>query len=310
VGISVSGLYQEQALTNVSVMYRNADFVAEQVMPIVPVNKQSGKYFVYGLDNLRAQEDARRPGTMSNEIAWSLSKDTYFCDGHALHQYIPDEWRETADAAIDLDTDTTIQLTDKIFLNREIALVAALAAAMTPASQATQYWDDDDVDPVMILDEYKETVALAIGRKPNSLVLSRPVFRGLRNNYNVKRRISGAPSLDASLITQQQLANVLEIDNLIVAESVKVTTAEGIAPTAASYVWGDYGLLFFRPPSPGLRTVSLGYHYTWNTGRLGSLVYKDRAPKRHSDWIEVMRYFDQKVVAAAAGVLCSNCVSA
>jgi sulfide:quinone oxidoreductase len=40
-------------------------------------------------------------------------------------------------------------------------------------------------------------VATAVGQKPNSLLLSRPVFRGLRNNALVKQRISGAPGIHA-----------------------------------------------------------------------------------------------------------------
>jgi hypothetical protein len=72
---------------------------------------------------------------------------------------------------------------------------------------------------------------------------------------------------------------------------------------------GALALLFYRPKSPGLRTISLGYQFTWNTGRLGSLVYKDRAEKRHSDWVEVMRYYDLRVVAATAAVLYKKCTA-
>lgn len=300
----------DTTLTNVSVMYRNAEFVADKVFLPLPVDKQSNKYFVYGLDNLRSSIDSRRPGGLSRQINWSLSTAPYFADGHALHDWIPDESRENADAALDLDTDTTIALTDKLFLNREVALEAALVAAMSPTDlSGTGYanaWDTVTIDPVLAIDKAKETVAKATGKKPNVMLMSRPVFRAVRNNPLVKARVSGAlQGVDRSLITVQQMAALLEVDELIIGDGINVTSKEGQTVTAG-YIWNKDALLFYRPPSPGLRTIALGYQFTWNTGRMGSLVYRDRSNKRHADWIEVMRYYALQTVAAAAGVMWTN----
>jgi hypothetical protein len=291
-------------------MYRNGKMVADQIFPELPVDKQSNKYFTYGLDNLRVDDDTRRPGAMSNKIDWNLSPNPYYCDGHALHSPIPDEWRENADQAINLDTDITIALTDKILLNREAALAAAIAAGCTNNDLAATKFDDDTKDPVKLIDSYKETIATAIGQKPNSLLLSRPVFRGIRNNALVKQRVSGALNgMGASLVTAEALATVLEVDNLYIGEAVKVTSNEGQA-AVSSYVWDKTALLFYKPPSPGLRTVSLGYTFRWNVGRLGAEVYKGRLPDlEHSDYVEAMRYYDLRIIAAAAGYYMINCVA-
>ena len=308
-GMYAGGLHVDAALTNVSVMYRNGQMVADSIFPMIPVDKQSNKYWTYGLDNLRPDDDTRRPGGESNEIDWSLSANPYYCDGHALSQVIPDEWRENADAAIDLDTDTTIQLTDKLWLNREVAAAAAVAASVTASDQTAAKWDTDTTDPIKIIDTAKETIAPAIGQKPNVLLLSRPTFRGLRNNALVKARVGGALNgIDQSRITTSQLASLLEVDEVIIGDAIKVTSAEGQTVTS-SYVWGKTALLFYRPPSPGLRTVSLGYQFTWMKGRLGALVYKGRLDKRHSDFVEVMRYYDLRITAASAGVYFTNCVA-
>lgn len=320
-GINAQVLHIDQALTNVSVMYRNADFLAEQVFPLIPVDKQSNKFFTYGPDNLRNQQDARRPGAMSNEIDWTLSASPYFCDGHALHRYIPDEERENADAALDLDTDTTIQLTDKIFLNREINLVNALLSALTPvdlsASSGANQFDNSAADPVEYIDFQKETVATQIGMRPNIMLFSRPAWRGFRNNPTVLKHIFGFSSVGTGQqINVMQAKELLEVDDILIGDSIQVTSGEGITPITSQYVWGQPGatngalaMLFYRPRTPGLRTVSLGYQFTWNTGRLGALVYKDRAPKRHSDWIEVMRYYAMQIISAPAAVLFKNAIS-
>ena len=134
-------------------MYRNGDFVADRVLQPIPVQKQSNKYWTYGPDNLRSLPDSRRPGTYANEMELTLSAaGPYFCDGHALMDWIPDETMEGVDAPIDPDVDTTIALTDAIFLNKEINTVSALAAACSPidlsASSYANAWDNSAVDPI------------------------------------------------------------------------------------------------------------------------------------------------------------------
>lgn len=40
-------VHKDQILTNISVQYRNADYVGTELMPIVPVKKKSDIYYVY-----------------------------------------------------------------------------------------------------------------------------------------------------------------------------------------------------------------------------------------------------------------------
>lgn len=326
-GFNTGGLHVDQALTNVSVMYRNGEFISEEICPVLPVDHQSDKYFVYGPDNLRDQDDSRRPGAHSNTIDWSLSTNPFYCDGHALNQYIPDEARENADAAIDLDTDVTIQLTDKIFLRREINLVNMLLANMTTVdlsgSAGANQFDNAAADPVEYFDAQKEVIAAQIGKRPNSIAMARPAWRGFRNNPNVLKHIFGTSVVGTGQqITIEQAKALLEVDNLVIGDAIQITSPEGITPTVSKYVWGAVkdsagnattngalSLLYYRPRTPGLRTVALGYQFTWQKGRLGSLVYKDRAAKRHSDWIEVMRYYDLRTISAAAGLLYKKCTA-
>lgn len=306
-----SQLHVDQALTNVSVAYQNADFVAERMFPGVPVGKQSNKYFIGSKHLLRGDDDRRRPGALANEITWDYSTDTYYADGHALKAVIPDEWRENADAAINLDVDATENLTAKIQLVKEINLAAYLVANATTVDMAAKKWDDDTKDPVKEIDVQKETIAKATGKRPNVLMVSRPVFRGMRNNAKVVGRVTaaiGGQVGDRNLVTAAQLANLLEVDELIISDAVKLTSNEG-ATDVLDYVWGKYAALFYRPPSPGLRTLSWGYHFKWNTGVMGRLVKRFREEPRASDIIETQEYYDQKLVVTAAGLLFSNVVT-
>lgn len=307
-------LHVDQALSNVSVSFRNGAMVADRVFPEVPVAKQSDKYHVYSKHKFRADDDLRRPGSQAKEIDWKLSQDPFYCDGHALRAVVPDEWRANADSAISLDVDTTEQLTDKILLAREVNLVATLVAGMTGSSLVDLNaikWDADANDPIKKVDADKETIMKAIGQRPNVLLLSRETFRGVRSNAKVTGRVTGATSVKDQTVTAQQLADAFEVEEVLIADAVKLTSKEGQADTM-DFVWGKRALLFYRPPSAGLRTVALGYHFMWNAGIAGvgaSGVKRIRDEKRSSDLIEVHKYYDQKIVAAGAGILYINAVA-
>jgi hypothetical protein len=308
--MDVSQLHIEKALTNVSISYQNAEFVAERVFPELPVDNQSDKYYVFGKERFRALDDKRRPGGTFSEIKWGLSNDSYYCEGHGLRDLIPIEARSNADPAVDLDITSTETLTDQILLAREVSLVAALAAGLTPVdlTAAGTPFDSDAADPVKIIDQRKETIATAIGRRPNCLLLSRPVLRGVRNNANIVGRVTGAAQLADTLVTVEQLKTLFEVDDLIVADAVKLTSADGQADTM-DFIWGKYALLFYRPPSIGRRVVALGAHFRWSIGQQGALVEKWWDQNRKADVIDAYRYYDQKIIAPTAGTLFSNCVS-
>jgi hypothetical protein len=308
----ISMVHVDQALTEVSLAYRNAQFVSDEIFPRIPVTKQSNKYFIYSKENFRMLDDARRPGARANEIDWTLSTDTYFCEGHALAQAIPDELRANADQAIDVDVDTTETLTDLIYLQREI-LVASKATDPTVVTQYTtlsgnnQWSDFTNSDPIAAIEAQKATIQKQIGQLPNSLLVGYPVFQALRNHPKVLDRFKYT---QVGVIQPDHLKAVFNVDNFFIGSAVKNTAKEGAADSL-DYVWGKNALLFFKPPTPGRRTVSLGYQFTWlfgaNTG--GFLVKRYRDESRTSDIVEVQLYYDAKVVAANAAYLWLSAVA-
>jgi hypothetical protein len=296
-------------LTNVSLAFSNNEFVALKVYPEIPVSKQSDKWLIYSKDRMRVRDDHRRPGAEANDYDWTLSSDQYFADSHAMRGTLPDEWKNNADPILaDMDVDLTEQLTENVGLIQEVNLVTSLVANAQTVSEAGTKWDNNANDPIALIDAQKEVVMKGCGKLPNKMLLSRPVFRALRNNANVVGRVTGAQSLDKANVTAAQLAAVLEVDEVIVADAVKLTSAEGQTDTM-DFVWGKLAALFYRPPSPGKRTVAWGYTMNWNIGMNGRLVYRFPEPKRHSDLIETQVYYDQKEVAHGAGILFSNCVT-
>lgn len=309
----------DQALTNISIAYRNGTFVADRCYMPVPVGKQSDKYYKYGKDRFRSRDDRRAPGAESRPSRITISDDNYFAEGHSLKDYVPRERGANADPALDLLVDTTEALTEQIQLNREVNFVQKLVDDLTGSSQVdlnAVKWDNDANDPIAKILTEKENIAKRIGVMPNKMFFSAPVFRAVRQNAKVLSRITGAPDLPSSGITTNQLAALLELEEVIVASAVKDTANEGAA-ASLDWIWGKRALLCYCNPSPGLRKLSIGYTFRW-TGALqalggqgagGQVVERYYWQPNKADVVEVHDYYDLKTVDAGAGALFINAIA-
>jgi hypothetical protein len=115
-------VHVDQLLTNISTAYKNDDYIADMIFPIVGVVKQSNKLAAYGKSAWFRNEAAiRTPGTEPKVGEYDVStSDTYFCDQYAIGRDIPDEVRENADLPFNLDREATSYVVDKLMLLREV----------------------------------------------------------------------------------------------------------------------------------------------------------------------------------------------
>ncbi|NBR70500.1 MAG: hypothetical protein EBT75_00125 [Proteobacteria bacterium] len=75
-----SQVHVDAILTNISVAYmqQQANFIASRVFPIVPVSKQSDKFFTYTKNDwFRDEAQRRADATESAGGGYGLSTDTY-----------------------------------------------------------------------------------------------------------------------------------------------------------------------------------------------------------------------------------------
>jgi len=171
----ISLQYLDQPLNNVSVGYQNDDYYAERLLPIAPVMKQSGRYWVYGKEKFRQYETIRHAGAEAREIApWTLSNSAYFCDDHSLKDKISDEERANSDG-VDLEINTTENLTNAVLLDHEIRvanLVLGGAVSNTTLSGTSQWSDYVNSDPISAVEAQKTVIKKAIAKAPNTLAVS------------------------------------------------------------------------------------------------------------------------------------------
>lgn len=112
-------VHVDAILTNISVAYmqKQDNFIASKVFPIVPVSKQSDKFFTYTKNDwFRDEAQRRADATESAGGGYGLSTDTYQADVYAFHKDIGDQTRANADAPINVDREATEFVTSRIAL--------------------------------------------------------------------------------------------------------------------------------------------------------------------------------------------------
>jgi hypothetical protein len=295
----------DAALTNLSVAYRNNDFIAELIAPQVPVRKQSDRYYIYDSDReaMRLTEDLRSPGSLAQEVDFTLSSDSYYCEDHALAGAVPDEERENADPVIQPDIDRTEYLTERILLNQEVAMELALRTASGMGETAVDSgsnWAATGSDPVADIQAARLAVFAASQRRANVMVVPYAVYETLRNNEAVVDRVKYS---GGGIISTDIMAQLFDVDRVIVPKCFVNVSAKGQA-AAVEPLWGTNVYLLHVAERPGLKQVTVANTFVWNgmPGSVnGTVVERWRDHGRKADMIRVQKYYDIKIIAPGAG---------
>jgi len=321
-------IHIDQALTNISVMYRNQAYVADQVFPIVPAAKRSDKYFLFrkedfltpsGASGSAALASLRRPGTEAAEIDYSVSTATYFAEEYAYRGLVTDAEAAAADNPMQPDMDQTLQLTERLMLDNEISVAAiACKRANYPASNKTaltgggtgtswaQYASANS-SPFADIKNGKLAVIKGIAREANAILLGVDTARTLADHPAVKDLVK---YVHQDALTMSGLPKVLRGMDVIEGATQKNTAAEGAAYSGANVWQADDGssmaLIFYRNPNPSLRSVAFGYTFEAPddaVGVRGYAVRRWRDEKRKGTLIEVSFLRDWRLIAVDASGL-------
>lgn len=319
-----SSVHVDAVLTNISVAYmqKAENFIADKVFPVVPVDKQSDKYFTYDKNDwLRDEAQVRADGTESVGSGYGLSTGTYYADVWAIHKDVGDQTRANADAPINVDREAAEFVTNRLLMRREIQFVSdfmadgvwgtsASGVAASPSTDEFVQWSDYTTsDPIEDIEAGKQEILSTTGMEANTLVLGYEVFRQLKNHPDLVDRIKYTSS---QTITEDMLARMFDIDRVLVSKSVKATNAEG-GTAAYAFTTGKSALLAHVAPQPGLLTPSAGYTFQWTgvSGGMGSTIGTSsfRLESLRATRIESEIAFDNKIIGADLGYFFKSAVA-
>ena len=310
-----SDVHVDAILTNISVAYIQDQkaYIANQVFPTIPVEKQSDKYFLYSKgDWFRDEAQKRAPATESVGSGYSLSTSTYSADVYAFHKDVDDQVRANADSPLNVDRDATEFVTQRMLMRQEIQWTTDFFSTSIWATDATpsNLWSDYTAsDPIGDVETGKSTILNSTGYLPNTLVLGYDVFRQLRHHPDIVDRVKYT---SAENVTEDILARFFGVDRILIARAIRNTANEGAANSFSS-IAGKNAALYYVAPTPGLLTPSAGYSFAWRgvSDGMGANVgiTRFRMPELRADRVEAQMAWDNKVIATDLGYFFPSCVA-
>lgn len=314
-----SDVHVNRPLTNISIAYiqKAGDFIADKVFPIVPVMKQSDKYFFYDKSYwFSTQAQKRAPGTESAGSGFLIDNTpNYYADVWAVHKDVDDQTRANSDQPIDLDRDATLFVTQQLILRREIQFVNTFVApnTWTGASDFAPSitWDTAGSNPMYDVDYNKQVVKSQTGFLPNTFLCSTDVFFALKNNASVLDRIKYT---QRGIVSEDLLAALFGVEKFLVIAAVQNTAAEtaggGDTTGTFSFLSSNNGLLVYSNPAPSILQPSGGYIFSWQgmfgAGAQGNRIMTFRMEQLKSDRVEGEMSFAMKQIGSDLGVYYKN----
>lgn len=256
----------------ISVAYKNRAFVADQIFPIVPTDKDNGKYAKYSKQALRAVVDSLDEGGYPRRYRLNQEPYGFFdCQGHGVEVLLSDQTRKNADNPAEVDLQHRDFVQGLISMGREIEainLINTTNITQNTTLSGTSQWSNAASDPIAAILAQVETILQNVpGSQPEQmrLLLPRSVWRTIKTNTNVKDYYKYTLNIgvDARRLDVGWLAAALGINSVVIADNVGLTSNPGATDTLAfnwpSAVGNSIALLYYTTGTPSPLTPNFGY---------------------------------------------------
>lgn len=234
------------------VVANQAGFIGLRVMPVVNSQLPGGTFGKIPVEQLLKNADVKRKGKAGYARGdWDFTDQAF-----ATSEYGFEEPVDRRNAAMYANYFQAEMISAKlarntVLIEAEKRYAAKLFSTTTFSGGKTnavaKEWDKfEEATPIADVETACQAVFARTGIWPNALVINRLVFRNLRRCFEIIDRITsngaGTPG-KASDITAAMLAQVFDLDQVIVAGGAKNSANEGAA-FSADHVWSkEYALV-------------------------------------------------------------------
>ncbi len=265
----------QPALTAISIAYRNVRMIADGVLPRTQIAKQEFLYIKQTLADSFTPVDVKvGRKSQPNRIDFSAAQVSDATEDFALDDAVPQADIDNAPPNYDPLGRAVEGITDLVILAREqrtanlVFTLANYPAANRVTLSGTGQWSDfTNSNPIADIMTGLDTVV----KRPNVLVLGRATFSKLVQHPRIVKAVLGNAG-DSGIARRQDLADLFELDDVLVGEGWVNTAKKGQAASLAR-VWGKHALLFNRDNNADTqRGVTFGYTAQFGTRVAGSQV--------------------------------------
>lgn len=320
IGLSTTAFPVNPQLTAIAIGYRNPDvaLIADRVLPRFPTAKK------FNYTNYAIGQGYTVPNTKVGRksepsmVDFSGSTVTSEVVDYGLDDLVPnDEIKAFEDmpkpasgGPIDPQALSTMMLTGLIELDREVRVAGTVfntanyAAANQQTLSGTSQWSDyTNSNPLSALLAALDSTLI----RPNKLILGQQAWTALRQHPKIVNAIFRTPQNSGS-VPKEGLAELLEIDEVIVGAGFVNTARKGQTPTYAR-VWGKHASLVYSSlMAAQAAQPCYGFTAQWGT-RIAGALPEPKSGLRGGVRVRVGESVQEVISAPDAGYFFQNCVA-
>jgi hypothetical protein len=303
-------------LTAIALSYRNTELVADRVLPRVDAHDEFRYTKFTQAEAFTVPDIKMGRKSEANEVEFSGTEVTDACIDYGLRDAVPvADIRKAEGTKMDPMGQATLGISRLIDLAREIRVAAMTFNANNYAAGykvtlagVTQWSDYTNSNPISAI----LTALDAMLMRANKMVLGQAVWTILRQHPKVVEAVkaTGAGGVTAAgVVARQALADVLELQEIIVGTGWQNTAAKGLAPTM-SRVWGKHcSLMYTEPVGSTQNATTFGFTASAGGGKRARDWFDDKRGTDGSQVVQVVDTCKEVMPATDLGYLFTNAVA-
>lgn len=319
-------VHVDEYLTNYAINYATEqNFLADKVFPVVNVEKQSDKYYVFDAENenrefsnLVKKASAR---TLPNMFEVTQSSDSYFAEhywaGFDIDVFTAaneDMALRTRERKAKLLMDNLMKYRDRDFISTFMT-TGVWGSDLVGTTNFTK-WSDSASTPLDDVQTWKDAFEIRnYGEKVNTVVITKDIKRHLLKNAQILGRINGGATVASpALVNDSIISALFEVDRVIWADAVSNKKEYG-ETAAPARMLSNQILMCYTAPNAGMDTKTAGQIFAYNAvpgftwGITMESFDTDEQRKRGiAEEVQGKMAYDMKVTGASLGTYISAVV--
>ena len=290
-----------------------AGFIGLNAMRPMNVRKSSSEFGKITIESLLKGADTKRaPGSAYARRHWEFTDDSYTCKEPGAEEPVDDREAEMYSDYFDAEVLAAERARDIVMRNFEKRVADTLFNATTwsPTSVTTEWSTAATATPVTDVEAGVKRLR-AKGVKANALIIGWVPYRNLRLCSQITDIIAasgaGGP-IEPSVITPQKLAEIFDLDYVLVGDAQEDTADEGLAASLGE-IWDDeYAAVCRIATTDNIRETCVGrtFHHSSDGSQIGALVESYRDETVRSDVVRARMDTDEQVLHTVALDLLDN----
>ena len=298
--------------TSIAIGYSNDSYIADQVLPRVPVGRKEYRYTEYPIEEGFTVPDTRiGRRSLPTMVHFTAEEKSGACADYGLEDLIPDDDVANAPGTVADPIDrSTEMLTDLMMIDREKRVADMVFAADTYGATnkvvlaGNDQWSADHASSDPVDDVVSAIESMIV--KPTHMAMGSQVWSRLRTHPVILKSVNRNEG-DRGIASKAMVEDLLEVE--LVIGQAWINRARRGQKANLTRVWGKHALLYRRDPNGGAMgppTLGITAAYRGREVRTGF----DAMPgARGGHRVRVIDSCEERIIAPLAGYLFRNAVA-